>query len=234
MIFLDSASWEDAECAFATHLVSGITTNPALVAATGRPDAEVIADLCDASTGLVFYQVSGSDLAARAEDGESMQLIRLGRVGLKIPCTLENLTLAARLVKEGATVGITAIFSAAQARLAAEIGAHYILPYVNRSTRLLGDGPALVRDMRAVIDGLGARTEIIAASIKSPSEAVDTLLAGAHHLTLPWPLIQSMAHHDLSERAIADFDAAREQAAKLDAAERAAPNGLPPRRGPER
>jgi len=128
-----------------------------------------------------------------------------GRVGLKIPCTLDNLQLAADFAARGHPVGVTAIFSPAQVYLACEAGARFVLPYVNRSTRLLGDGPGLVRQMRAVIDALDSPLEIIAASLKSPQEAVETVLAGAHHLTLPLALIDAMAQHDLSYQAIEAF-----------------------------
>lgn len=205
MIFLDSASAEEARRAFAMGFVQGITTNPTLIARSGRPAREVIGALCDASTGLVFYQLTGSDPAARRAEADDLLFMRLGRIAIKIPCTLENLTLARDLITDGATVGMTAIFSAAQARLACEVGAHYVLPYVNRATRLLGDGPALVADMRAIIDGAGASTQILAASVKTPKEATATLLAGAHHLTLPLPVIEAMAGHHLSEQAIAEF-----------------------------
>lgn len=212
MIFLDSAHPSDARTAYQTQLVSGITTNPALLSQAGDDDASIISKLCDASTGWVFYQLDGPTPESRAATARSIQALRPGRVGLKIPCTRENLTLAAELIQEGATVGITAIFSAAQALLAAEIGAHYILPYVNRSTRLLGDGPGLVRQMRGIIDQSDAPTQIIAASIKSPEEAAETVLAGAHHLTLPLPVIEAMATHELSEQAIAEFLEARGRA----------------------
>ena len=102
-------------------------------------------------------------------------------------------------------VGITAIFSPAQVFLACEAGASYVLPYVNRSTRLLGDGFGLVEAMRAVIDSGSYPVEIIAASVKSPEEAVQTLLAGAHHLTLPLAVIQAMGQHPLSDETIAAF-----------------------------
>ena len=103
-------------------------------------------------------------------------------------------------------VGITAIFSPAQVYLACQAGVRFVLPYVNRSTRLLGDGFALVESMREVIEVGNYPVEIIAASVKSPDEAVQTLLAGAHHLTLPLAVIQAMGRHPLSEEAITAFD----------------------------
>lgn len=204
-LYLDSALVADAKEARAFGFVSGATTNPALLAVARRPAEEVIVDLCDILPGLIFHQLQAQDPAEAEREAHFFAALRPGRVGLKIPCHLQNLALAARLADEGIIVGITAIFCAAQCYLACEAGARYVLPYVNRSTRLLGDGPGLVAEMRAVIDALGSPTEIIAASIKTPAEAVATLNAGAHHLTLPLAVIRSMAHHPLSEEAIEAF-----------------------------
>lgn len=108
-------------------------------------------------------------------------------------------------MSRGAAGFITAIFSPQQAYLACQAGAQYILPYVNRSMRLLGDGIALVWQMRAVIDAQNSGTQIIAASIKTPDEAISTVLAGADHLTLPLNLIASMAEHPFSIKTIEEF-----------------------------
>jgi transaldolase len=204
-LYLDSALVDEARRAFSTGLVSGITTNPTLMAKTNRPASEVIPELCDLSTGIVFHQLTGVDLTRRKSEAIQMASIRPARVGLKIPCTYENLSLAAELVGLGYTVGITAIFSTAQVYLACQAGAQFILPYVNRGTRLLGDGISLVHEMRAVIDAESSNTQIIAASIKTPDEAISTLLAGAHHLTLPIHLIETMGDHPLSDKAIEEF-----------------------------
>jgi transaldolase len=145
----------------------------------------------------------------REAEAHRFAALRPGRVGLKIPCTPENLALCARLSAAGYVCGLTAIFSPAQVYLAIQAGARYVLPYVNRSTRLQGDGPALVRAMRQVIDAERAATEILAASIKSPAEAIETVLAGAHHLTLPLEVIRQMGQHALSEQAIEEFSLER-------------------------
>ncbi len=204
-LFLDSAASEDARLAFTYGFVGGITTNPSLLAKIDRPAEAVIAELCTIASGIIFYQLQAGDPDARKAEGERMLQLAPGRVGLKIPCTLDNLQLAADFAARGHPVGVTAIFSPAQVYLACEAGARFVLPYVNRSTRLLGDGPGLVRQMRAVIDALDSPLEIIAASLKSPQEAVETVLAGAHHLTLPLALIDAMAQHDLSYQAIEAF-----------------------------
>lgn len=203
-LYLDSALIEEARAAAALGYVRGITTNPTLMGRAGRPAAEVMAALCDVCAGIAFYQVTAENPDEREAEARRMAAVR-PNLGLKIPTTPENLALAARLSRDGFVVGMTAIFSAAQVYLACQAGARYVLPYVNRSTRLLGDGLALVRDMRAVIDAQRAPVEIIAASVKSPEEAAATVLAGAHHLTLPLAVITAMGSHPLSEQAIAEF-----------------------------
>jgi transaldolase len=206
-LFLDSASADDARKAAMLGFVAGITTNPTLVAGTGRAPADVIAELCDVHPGLVFYQPVASTVGEAEAEVRRISGLRPGRVGIKLPSTTAYFALGHRLAQEGFVVGMTAIFSPAQAYLACQIGARYVLPYVNRSTRLLGDGPGLVRAMRAVLEACGGGVEILAASIKTRDEAVETLLAGAHSLTIPLALIEALGQHEHSDRAIADFAA---------------------------
>ena len=210
-LFLDSASVDDARKVAALGFVAGITTNPALIAKALNSETRLetrtdrIAALCEAFPGTVMVQLTAATWAERETEGWTLLDLCPGRVGLKIPSTPENFSLARRFAAEGHAVGMTAIFSPGQVYLASEAGAKYVLPYVNRSTRLLGDGLALVRQMRAVIDALESPLRILAASIKTPEEAVDTLLAGAHGLTLPLDVMLALGQHPLSERTIAEF-----------------------------
>lgn len=206
MLLLDSASVTDAREAAALGFVRGITTNPTLMSGTGRDPAAVIGDLVDAlPEGVVFHQITDVDSLAGAE-AESRRFRAISpRVGIKIPCRTDLLQLTAGLVADGATCAVTAIFSPGQALLAAEAGAAYVIPYVNRSTRLLGDGVGLAADMARVCAATGRGTEVMAASLKSVDEVVATVLAGVPHLTLPLALLQDLGHHDLSEETIAAF-----------------------------
>jgi transaldolase len=211
-LFLDSANVDDARQAAGLGFVVGITTNPTIVARllgsgsrTLQATADLIAALCDVFPGVVMHQLIGETLEEREAEARRFLRLRRGQVGLKIPCTPENFGLAHRLACEGHRVAMTAIFSPAQVCLACEAGAAYIFPYVNRSTRLLGDGVGLVRQMRAMVNALGSPLQILAASVKSPQEAVDTLLAGAHGLTIPLELIRDLGQHPLSERTIEEF-----------------------------
>lgn len=201
-LFLDSADPDDARAAMALGYVGGITTNPTLMARTGRPSTDLVTELCSISHGPVFYQLTAETPAARHVEALEVRKLAPDKVVLKIPTTPDNLALVA-VLSDHHPCAMTAIFSAGQAYLAAEAGARYLIPYVNRSTRLLGDGPALVHEMASVIKNTGV--EIIAASVKSPEEAVAAIIAGADHLTLPLDVIFALGQHDLSDAAIADF-----------------------------
>lgn len=204
-LFLDSALVDDARRAAELGIVWGATTNPTLMAQAGRDPLEIIAEFCEWLPGTVFYQLCAPTLAGREAEALRVVQIEPAQVGLKIPCTTENLGLLATLTDQGITCAVTAVFSAYQVYLACEAGAHFIIPYVNRSTRLQGDGPGLVREMRAVIDAADTETELLAASLKTPAEVVETVLAGAHHLALPLGLILALGEHPLSQQAIAEF-----------------------------
>ncbi len=205
-LFLDSADAEDARQAHKLGFVAGITTNPTLIARTGRPALEVIAELCTIIPGPVFYQLSGPHFAAMLAEVEQAKAISPAQVIMKVPCTLEGLRLVHHF-RDRVLCAVTALFTPAQAYLAAEAGARYIIPYVNRSTRLLGDGPALVHQMVEVL--AHRKVEVLAASLKSPEEAVAALQAGAQHVTLPLPVILQMAESPYTAQALAEFEAAK-------------------------
>ena len=207
-LFLNSASIKDAQQAAGLGFVWGATTDPLLMAQVGREPADVVADLCELLSGTVFYQLTAPTLDEREAEAHRLFEIAPAQVGLKIPCTTENLGLLARLTDQGITCGVTAVFSPYQAYLACEAGAHYILPHVNRSTQLQGDGPALVSDILTMMEAADTGAELLATGIKTPGEVVETVLAGAHHLSLPLDLILSLGEHPLSQQAIAEFDRA--------------------------
>jgi transaldolase len=206
-ILIDSANIDDVRKAVALGWVSGVTTNPSILAKVkGRPE-EIIDSICRISPGPVFYQVTADTLAEREQEGRKFHDICRDKVVLKIPATTENMTLVARLSEE-IPCAVTAVYAASQAIVACEAGARYVIPYVNRATRLLGDGLTLVTELAKVAAGSGLPTEIVAASIKSAAEAAATVAAGAHHLTMPLDVILMLGDHPLSDQAVAEFDAA--------------------------
>jgi transaldolase len=201
-IYLDSAITSEAEVASQMRWVKGITTNPTLLAKSELPPETTLKKLAALTSGPVFYQLMASDFDPMLAEGRKAFEIVGKQIVLKIPATAIGFQVVACLSPE-ITCSVTAIYSAAQAAVAREAGAKIAIAYVNRATRLLGDGIALVRDMASVLSG--SNTEILAASIKSPQEAAAALQAGAHHLTLPLSMLQAMATHELSEKTIAEF-----------------------------
>jgi transaldolase len=206
-LFLDSAFAADARSAMSLGFVAGITTNPTLMAKVDRLPEDVIAELADLCPGPVFYQLTAPTVAEREAEARRFLALR-PNVALKIAMTTENVALAAKFAKEGVKVGMTASYSAAQTYLTCEARVAYSIAYVNRSTRLQGDGLALVAEMRAVVDACDTPTEILVASLKSTNEVVQAVIAGAQHVTIPLPLLIEMGNHPLSDQAIAEFDRA--------------------------
>ena len=201
-LFLDSAIAAEAKVAKDMGWVKGITTNPTLLAKSELPVETILKQLAALTTGPVFYQLMASDFEEMIAEGRSAQQIIGTQTVLKIPASLVGFQVVAALAPE-IPCAVTAIYSAAQASVSQAAGAKYAIAYVSRATRLLGDGIALVRDMASVL--AGSNTEIMAASIKSPEEAVASLQAGAHHLTLPLAMLQSITNHELSLQTIDEF-----------------------------
>lgn len=203
-LFLDSAHAADAREAMELGFVAGITTNPNLLAQVGRKPVDVVAELSEICPGPVFYQLGGATVGERESEARRFLALR-SNVALKIAMTYENMGLAARFAREGVKVGMTACYSAAQTYLCCEAGVAFSIAYVSRSTRLQGDGLALVSDMRAVADAGDSDTSIMVASLKSAREVVQALLAGAQHVTIPLALLREMGDHRLSEQTIEEF-----------------------------
>lgn len=202
-LFLDSAKFEDVEAANALGFVMGATTNPALLSKAGHKDpVAAMKKICELLPGPVFHQ-----LTDRTVDGmraEAKSFIGLApNLGLKIMATLEGFQFAAE-VSDQVAVAITGVFSPSQAYLATVAKADYVIPYVNRLTRYTGAGQSVVEDMAGVL--FPTDTDLLAVGIKTPAEAVETLLAGADHVSLPLDVMQAMATNDLTLEAYANFD----------------------------
>lgn len=196
-----------ARQAAALGFVAGVTTNPSLIARTGRPAEEIIRDLCDLGFAKVFYQVVQRPGPALDEEVPRVRGIGPEQIVFKIPGTLEYLKTVAALADRDLACAVTGVFSPAQAALAAEAGAEVVIPYVNRAMRLLPEGGLhLVSKIAQVLQPTAC--QVLAASLKSPEEVVDTLLAGSHRVSVPWTVLAAMAHHDLTEQAIAEFERA--------------------------
>jgi transaldolase len=201
-LYLDSAIASEAEVVKHWGWVKGITTNPTLLSQSDTPPETTLKNLVVLTNGPLYYQLVASDKAGMLAEGRKAFEIIGSQTILKIPATPLGFEVVASLSPE-ITCSVTAIYSAAQAAVAREAGAKIAIAYVNRATRLLGDGIALVRDMAGVLKG--SDTEILAASIKSPEVAAASLQAGADHLTLPLAMLQAIATHEFSQKTVEEF-----------------------------
>jgi transaldolase len=183
--------------------VRGVTTNPLLLAKTDHDVRTVLSELARLEIGPLFYQLVSPTLEGMHE--EMMQAAKL--VGpalvLKVPPSQVGFQFVSQGVDHPCCV--TAVYSPAQALIAREAGASYVAVYVNRATRLMGDGIQLVSDVAEIL--AGSSTEIIAASVKSSEEACASLAAGAQHLTLPYEVLTGLITHPLSEQTMVEFQA---------------------------
>ncbi|MEB3309041.1 MAG: transaldolase family protein [Snowella sp.] len=203
MIYLDSALIEDAKVAQNWGWVKGITTNPSLLAKSPLSPEETLQQLAQLSPGELYYQLMSTDYAGMVKEARKAYALIGEKTVLKIPATPIGFQVVAYL-SDKIPCSVTAIYSPAQAAIAKEAGAKYAIAYVNRATRLLGDGLKLVRDMAQVL--AGSSTEILAASLKTPEEAANALIAGANHLTIPLEILNSMTTQELSEQTVAEFN----------------------------
>jgi transaldolase len=201
-IYVDTAIIAEAKMASKFGWIAGITTNPTLLAKSDLSPEDTLKQLAQLIPGEVYYQLLASDVDGMVAEGKAAFELIGQQTVLKVPATAAGFQAVAYLSPE-IPCAVTAIYSAAQAAVSAAAGAKYAIAYVNRATRLLGDGFALVQDMANILKE--TNTEILAASIKSPAEAVKTLLAGAHHLTLPFDVLQAMTVHELSQQTVDEF-----------------------------
>ena len=204
MIYLDSAILEEAEAAVTMGWVKGITTNPTLLNKSQLSPEQCLKQLAAICPGELYYQLCATNFEGMITEAHQAAEIIGDRLVLKIPATELGFRVTAHLSSE-IDCSLTAIYSPAQAAIASQAGAKYAIAYVNRATRLLGNGLTLVTEMAHILKD--SKTEILAASIKSPEEAAATLQAGAHHLTLPLNILRAMTTHELSTKTVAEFAA---------------------------
>ncbi|MDR4505147.1 MAG: hypothetical protein MRK01_10205 [Candidatus Scalindua sp.] len=203
-IFVDTADIELAKAAKELGWVRGITTNPTLLAQSENPVEDTIRQLAELGTGLLFYQLFATSIEDMIKEAARVKKIVGDQLVLKIPPTEPGFQVISFLPSE-IPCCITAVYSVAQAIVAREIGVRYIAVYVNRATKLLGDGMGILADMATVLKG--SQTQILAASLKSPSEAGAAILSGACHLTLPFDVLRTLTAHEYSDEAVRQFNA---------------------------
>ncbi|MEQ8299675.1 MAG: fructose-6-phosphate aldolase [Hyphomonas sp.] len=202
--FVDTADTKDIAELAATGLIDGVTTNPSLIAKSGRPFAEVIKEICGLTDGPVSAEVVAIDFDGMVSEGRKLAQIA-DNVAVKLPLTWEGLKACRTLSDEGTAVNVTLCFSANQALLAAKAGAAFISPFIGRLDDINIDGMELISDIRQIYDNYLFDTEILAASIRTANHVRLSALAGADVATMPPNVIKGLANHPLTDKGLEAF-----------------------------
>lgn len=203
--FVDTADIDEIRDLADTGLLDGVTTNPSLIAKSGRDFAEVIKEICQLVEGPVSAEVTATEADAMIEEGRKLASIA-GNIAVKVPLTWDGLKACKALAQGGVTVNVTLCFSANQALLAAKAGAGFVSPFIGRLDDIGLDGMELAREIRLVYDNYDAlSTEILAASIRSPEHVRQAALAGADVATVPPKVLRDLARHPLTDKGLAAF-----------------------------
>lgn len=205
--FVDTADVEEIRALNETGLVHGVTTNPSLIAKSGRDFKETLAEISSIVTGPVSAEVTATDAETMIAEGRHLTMIAANII-VKVPLTWEGLKACRVLSDQGIGVNVTLCFSANQALMAARCGADYISPFIGRLDDVGEDGIQLIRDIRRIYDNYtDLHTEILAASIRHPSHVAESALAGADVATVPPGVLRQMIKHPLTDKGLAQFEA---------------------------
>jgi transaldolase len=203
--FVDTADVAEIRSLADAGLVDGVTTNPSLVAKSGRDFKEVIAEICAITPGPVSAEVTATDAPGMIAEGQVLRKIA-PNVAVKVPLTEAGLVACRRLSGEGAMVNVTLCFSPAQALLAAKAGASFISPFVGRLDDIATDGMRLIADIVQIYRNFPAlTTEVLVASVRHPVHLVEAAKMGAHVATLPPSVIRMLLKHPLTDRGLEAF-----------------------------
>ncbi len=202
--FADTAEIDDIKELAATGLLDGVTTNPSLIAKSGRDFMEVTREICGLTDGPVSAEVVALDHATMMKEAEVLRKIA-DNVCIKVPLTIDGLKTCKALTEDGTMVNVTLCFSANQALLAAKAGATFISPFVGRHDDNGFDGMELISDIRLIYDNYGFDTEILVASVRHVTHVLESAKIGADVMTAPPKVIKSLFNHILTDKGIEGF-----------------------------
>jgi transaldolase len=202
--FADTAEVKDIKELADLGLLDGVTTNPSLIAKSGRQFKDVIAEICGIVDGPVSAEVVSLDFEGMMREAADLRKIARN-VTIKVPLTLDGLKACKALSSDGCMVNVTLCFSANQALLAAKAGATFISPFVGRLDDIHLDGTELIAEIRQIYDNYAFDTEILAASVRTPLHVKQVALIGADVATCPPAVIKSLVKHPLTDKGIEQF-----------------------------
>lgn len=202
--FIDSAKVDEIREAASLGLLDGVTTNPSLIAKTGRSFDVVASEICDLVPGPVSLEVVSLDWKEMVSEGKAHR--RYGdNVVVKVPMTADGLKATKALSSEGIPVNVTLIFQPLQAMMAAKAGAAYVSPFIGRLDDVGQDGMQLIRDIVDIFDAYDFQTEILVASVRHPVHVLEAAKLGADVSTMPLSVIQQLFKHPLTEIGLKKF-----------------------------
>ncbi|MBP8807274.1 MAG: fructose-6-phosphate aldolase [Kofleriaceae bacterium] len=202
--FIDTADVREIKEAAAMGLVDGVTTNPSLVAKTGRKFRDVLLEICDVVDGPVSAEVVSTTCDEMMKEARELAALR-SNIVVKIPLIAEGLKATKRCTDEGIKTNVTLCFSATQALLAAKAGATYISPFVGRLDDVSTDGMQLISEILEIYDHYGFATQVLVASVRHPMHVQQAARMGAHVATCPLSVLLQLAKHPLTDLGLARF-----------------------------
>ncbi len=203
-IFLDTANLDEVKRGAEWGIVDGVTTNPSLIAKEGRPIEEQVARICDIVDGDISAEVVATVADEMLREGRKLAKIHKNVV-VKLPLTRDGIKATSLLSREGIRLNVTLCFSPAQAMLAAKAGAYIISPFVGRLDDIGSEGMNVVRDIVTIYRNYGYKTQILAASLRSPLHVVEAAKAGAHIGTVPFKVLDMLFNHPLTDKGLDQF-----------------------------
>ena len=205
-LFLDTANQAEVEEAVKMGVISGVTTNPSLVAKEGGDYLERVTYFCNLVGGPISVEVLSTDAEGMLQEARELAKLHENIV-IKLPITAESLGVMKQLKTEGIKTNATLCFSANQAILAARAGATFVSPFVGRLNDIGQDGMVLIEEIKTIYSNFGYDTEIIVASIRSPRQVTEAALIGADIATIPFKVLKQMVSHPQTDLGIAKFEA---------------------------
>jgi transaldolase len=203
-LFLDTANLDELRKVSQWGIIDGVTTNPSLIAKEGVSTEDQVRQICQIVDGDVSAEVVATDANEMLREGRQLAKIHKNVV-VKVPLTRDGIRACSVLSKEGIRLNVTLCFSAAQALLAAKAGAYIVSPFVGRLDDIGAEGLNMIRDIAAIYRNYGFRTQILAASLRSPLHVVESAKAGAHIATLPFKVLDMLFNHPLTDMGLEQF-----------------------------
>ncbi len=202
--FLDTGDIEEIKKAVDLGIIEGVTTNPSLVAKTGKNQAELITEISKIIDGPISAEVISTDAAGMIKEGTELSKIH-ENVVIKLPMTMDGIKACAHFSDHDINTNVTLVFSPNQALLAAKAGATYVSPFIGRLDDIGHDGMALIVQMRDMFDNYGFTTNILAASVRHSDHVRMCALAGSDVATFPYKVLSSLYNHPLTTNGLAKF-----------------------------